>query len=141
MSVNPSGPITGIVNSNCYASADGNCSIQISREHTISASLLRQVEHQRTVKVSGLRWQKPQVFDLFPINSLASRVLCDRHNNALSRLDSAISKFSQTLARFEALSKSETAIFADEEVYFSGEDIQGWMLKYIPHALGHSNLP
>lgn len=106
----------------CYANADANCSTKISKEHFISASLLRRLELNNTAKIAGLAWQEPETFNLVPVKGLASNVLCERHNSALSGLDSLIDNFATAIRSFDRAPKSR-------HVKFSGTDIERWMLK------------
>jgi len=108
----------------CYANGDGNCSPIISKEHFISASLLRRLELNKTIKVAGLSWQRPETFDLISIASFGSNILCDRHNSNLSRLDNSILQFVNTL---HAIDKKQFR----KDVSFSGSDIERWMLKCV----------
>jgi hypothetical protein len=106
----------------CYANADANCSTKISKEHFISASLLRKLELNNKAKIAGLAWQEPEKFDLVPVQGLASNILCERHNSALSRLDSLINAFATSIRSFDRAP-------ATKHVKFSGSDIERWMLK------------
>lgn len=68
----------------CWASILGNCSEDMSREHLISKSLFKDT----VVTVEGLAWcvNEPKEIGL---GSLTSKVLCVKHNNALSVVDAA----------------------------------------------------
>jgi hypothetical protein len=118
------GPATDYRHPKCYASADSNCSRKISREHFISEALLRRIELNNTAKVAGLAWQKRETFNRIPIKGMASKVLCKRHNEALSTLDSLISTLTETIHRFDHSSTS-----MDESASFNGSDVERWMLK------------
>lgn len=115
---------TGHRHPRCCANADANCSTKISREHFISASLLRKLELNNKAKIAGLAWQEPERFNLVPVKGLASNILCERHNNALSGLDSLIDAFARSIRSFDRkpANKHET---------FSGSEIERWMLKCI----------
>jgi hypothetical protein len=113
---------TGYGHPRCYASADANCSTKISKEHFISASLLRKLELNNKTKIAGLAWQDSETFDLVPAKGLASNILCDRHNSALSGLDSLIDAFASSIRSFDRTPKSK-------HIKFSGSDIERWMLK------------
>lgn len=127
--IQPPGPITGFEHPRCFASADGNCSRQLSREHYISASLLRQIELDGTTKIAGLSWQNPEAFNIISTKTLVSKVLCSRHNSSLSPLDEVMGDFSTAIRKFDkALHKSADSV-ANEEQEYSGHDIERWMLK------------
>ena len=113
---------SGYSHPRCYANADRNCSHKISKEHFISDALLRHLEFADKVKIAGLAWQRPQEFDLIPRRGLASRVLCTRHNSAMSHLDSAVEYLCSTIRGFDQDNLSKPAVL-------SGSDIERWMLK------------
>jgi hypothetical protein len=108
----------------CYARGDANCSTKISKEHFISKTLLKRIQRDNTAKIAGLAWQAPQTFQRVPIKGLASNILCERHNSALSGLDATFAAFTQAISDFDrAKSKEQT------EHKFSGNDIERWSLK------------
>src|SRR5205809_280987 len=71
----------------CYASKLNNCSSKISREHFVSHAILRAIGASGPVLTKGLRWQSGSTEQFIPTSRLASNVLCQKHNSALSRLD------------------------------------------------------
>jgi len=83
-SVVPPGELTDFAHPKCFLQATRNCSQRISREHYVSAAVLDQFEQP---SVSGMPWQKPGEAAIYGRESLTARVLCERHNNALSPLD------------------------------------------------------
>jgi hypothetical protein len=130
-SLQPPGASTQYRHPRCFAAADANCSTKISREHFISESLLRQFELNDTAKIAGLRWQQAEAFNILPIRGLASNILCDRHNSALSPLDDVAGRFSQTIADYDRALLAPEADPQVERREFDGEDIERWMLKCI----------
>jgi hypothetical protein len=68
----------------CWAATLADCSEKMSREHTVSRSLFVSDE----IFVQGLPWcsKEPKKIG---ISSLVAKILCERHNNALSELDTA----------------------------------------------------
>lgn len=117
-------PKTGYRHAKCYANGDENCSKTISKEHFISASFLRRISLNDTAKVAGLAWQSPQTFASVPIAGLASNILCERHNSALSRLDTSINVVTKTIHDWDQAPSAK-----DETVSLSGSDIERWALK------------
>jgi hypothetical protein len=113
---------TGYRHPRCYANAGTNCSTKISKEHFISASLLRKLELNNKTKIAGLAWQEPGTFDLVPVKGFASNILCERHNSALSALDGLIDGFATSIRSFDRAPQNKL-------VSFSGSDIERWMLK------------
>jgi hypothetical protein len=78
----PTGPQP--VPEGCWAATLGDCSKKMSREHTVSRSLFATDE----VMVQGFPWcaNEPKRIG---VASLVAKILCEKHNNALSELDSA----------------------------------------------------
>lgn len=68
----------------CWAAALGKCDDKISREHVVSKGLFA----SKVVEVSGLSWCKDKPVKV-GIDSLTRKILCTKHNNDLSPLDSA----------------------------------------------------
>lgn len=136
----PRGPITGYANIKCYARGDHNCSRKISKEHFISETLLRQIHVNNTAKVAGLKWQQKETFNVVPLSGLASNILCERHNNALSPLDGCIGSFAKTIGEFDAALLSSTSADASEQRFFSGDDIERWMVKSLLGMSASKNL-
>jgi hypothetical protein len=116
--------VTGYRHPSCYANDDSNCSTKISKEHFLSAALLRRLQQNKKVKVAGLSWQEPKTFGLFPIGSLGANILCRDHNGALSSLDDSILRFVDAIHAIDQEPHSRRECF-------SGADIERWMLKYL----------
>src|SRR5260221_3914649 len=135
----PHGPSTGFAHPKCFANSDHNCSDRISDEHFISAPLLHQIEKDNTIKFSGLSWQEKERFKVVPIPVLASKILCTRHNLALSPLDSAMGCFSQTLQDYDDSTHPSIVSLENEARLFAGEDIERWMLKCLLGATYSNN--
>jgi hypothetical protein len=86
----PSLPKTGFSQRNCYLGGDGNCSEGITAEHYISKAVLQVLGEQ--IKIDGMLWLLGEE-KIVGINSLTAKLLCKRHNNALSPLDSEAGNF------------------------------------------------
>lgn len=127
----PPPPITGISNSKCYMSLLCNCSKERSGEHYVSQSVLYEIGSP--LKVSGLSWQQEKVQE-FSVKSLKSRVLCKRHNNALSHLDTEAGRFFKTIREIASFSTPESFFL------FNGKDIERWMLKTLYGLLASKSL-
>ena len=117
-------PQTGYRHEKCYANDDNNCSTKLSREHFISERYLRQIAVNHTNKIASLAWQELQTFSILPTKGLASRILCSRHNSALSSLDSEFGSFAETIRDFD---RGITSASVTRTV--SGCIIELWMLK------------
>ena len=72
---------------NCYAKELGKCSKVISGEHWLSANLLWINEPLGHVVIGGVPWLKQLKSQQLPISAVKSKILCTRHNSALSPLD------------------------------------------------------
>jgi hypothetical protein len=117
-------PQTGYRHEKCYANDDNNCSTKLSREHFISERYLRQIAVNHTNKIASLAWQELQTFSILPTKGLASRILCSRHNSALSSLDSEFGSFAETIRDYD---RGITSASVTRTV--SGCIIELWMLK------------
>ena len=135
----PPRPVTGFSHPNCFAASTRDCSPKISLEHFISRGLLTQLNNNSAI-IAGLAWQPKAKFNRIGINSLASKVLCVRHNTALSSLDGPVIRLSQALEDFDDALANETSVINTELRLFSGEDIERWILKAIIGAVQSKNL-
>ena len=112
----------------CYASHLGNCSGGPSKEHVISRSVLALAGD--VILVSGFPWQEKDKYDSVGINSLASKVLCQNHNNSLSKADNEGRLFVQSIKSiFETF--VETNESPVDDVIINGELIELWLLKIL----------
>lgn len=125
----PSGPRTGYSHSKCYARELGDCSETITREHYISENILKLLN---VTEVAGAAWHADPD-ELVPASPrwLASKMLCDRHNSALSPLDSEAGRFIDTLLRFDHALRDSAPPVTTEDVTCNGADIERWMLKVL----------
>jgi hypothetical protein len=126
-SLDPPGAITGRSLAACYLRGTRNCSARISREHYISRSVLEQLGV--TIAVSGMPWQRDGEIFSTSIASLIAKILCERHNHALSPLDTEAGKFFSNLT--SALVDLERKTLSRRPIFhlISGEMIELWMLK------------
>jgi hypothetical protein len=121
----PAPPRTGYSLSSCYAAPLADCSSKRSREHGISESLLRYLGAGSKIKVAGLPWlgEKERILSS---DALASRILCERHNSALSGLDAI------AVSLFEAFDE-QNAVGSGKQLLhvFNGHDLERWLLKIL----------
>lgn len=115
----PPGPKTGYSHPQCYAGSLQDCSNSLSREHYFSKGILNLFDSKH-VQVSGHPWGKRNEKKFLYRNNLASRVLCKRHNEALSGLDAIAQKF----FRFVLGKTKEQCV-----MIIRGTEIERWMLK------------
>ncbi|POX86074.1 hypothetical protein C3477_23260 [Mycobacterium kansasii] len=121
----------------CYANTRGGCSTKISGEHFISHSLIMlysfddpdlKIKHDSGY---GIReFVQPKKF--------VANILCEKHNNDLSRADDAalaFAKFMRTISMRYRGGAGEWGGY--EEITISGDDFQAWVLKLIlNHVVG-----
>ena len=100
-----SGRRTGYANSACYAKASKDCGERVSREHWISASILRSIP-QAPFKIRGLQWQR-DIETNVSVKGMQAKVLCERHNSALSALDSEAGEMFRIIQHYQRVLESE----------------------------------
>jgi hypothetical protein len=135
--IEPPKPATGFANPKCYASSTGDCSVKMSREHYISDDVLRTIDTTGAVKVDGLPWQKDPKGQWISRASMVARVLCKRHNEALSGLDAEAGRLIRTIGRFNTDFHREKP--KNDIGFFAGEDIERWMLKTVCAMVASGN--
>ncbi|MCE9567631.1 MAG: hypothetical protein K8U57_36990 [Planctomycetes bacterium] len=120
--------MTGLANPKCYARELNDCSPKMSREHYVSDALQQRIAgHEKLVKARGLAFQKSGEIQTFPIDGMASRILCDKHNSALSIYDSAADQFGKALQRLNAAEAGEKG--EPETHVINGDLLERWALK------------
>ncbi|MDX1922481.1 MAG: hypothetical protein SFW65_05080 [Alphaproteobacteria bacterium] len=89
--INPPSPNTGYAHNGCYLNRTKDCSEKISKEHYISRSIIDQLGS--VIRMSGASWlQAGETLDT-TVDNLTAKVLCTRHNSALSPLDDEAAHF------------------------------------------------
>jgi hypothetical protein len=109
----------------------------MSREHYISHAVLKAIAQKGLVKLDGFSWQKEKAAWI-PSATLTSRILCKRHNEALSPLDFEAGRFMRAVRDFHAALSSWPA--RDEVRLFAGEDLEKWMLKTLSGMVASGNI-
>lgn len=113
--------------SKCWASSLGDCDGGISREHLLSRSQFS----GNIVVVQGFPGcrEKPRTIGL---NNLTAKILCRKHNTALSSVDGEAKKLLDALKeidkRQEKLQGGRTRLLC-RAVRISGDEIERWLLK------------
>lgn len=120
-------------NPGCYLAPLGNCFETLSREHMISASVLRVISGE-TIQVSGFPWLGQGESRKIGINSLVARCLCSSHNSALSNLDTEAARF------FVAVRDALGTRTGQQDSVHSGHDIERWLLKMLVGMCRSGNL-
>jgi hypothetical protein len=125
----PKGPPTGIENPGCYAACLEDCSEKLSREHFISECVLKALSDRGMIELIGLPWIPDGSSKWVSTNGFAGKVLCERHNGALSGLDSVAMRLFDSLARIDDEFRDPALRGEDRVFLFNGHDIERWMLK------------
>ncbi len=131
-SLQPPGDLTNYSHPDCYLRNTGDCSEQISREHYVSRSVLEKLG--RIIAISGAHWLgEGQVLET-AVGNLTAKILCKRHNEALSPLDLEAGIFFEALA--DALIDLDRKTISRKPIFHlaSGEALELWLLKV---ACGH----
>jgi hypothetical protein len=119
----PPPPSTNYSNPRCYAYPLNDCDAKLSKEHYLTRGVLRLLAKggpTNTVRATGLGIPA----DEFPPDQVAqSKILCRRHNSALSALDVVGERF------FQAINAGLRA--RPHVAYHSapGVDVERWLLK------------
>ncbi len=123
-SLMPPGPLSEEAREGCYLASSQNCGGGLSREHYISRALI----DQRDVFVRGMPWQKAEVQRLSPDN-LTAKILCRRHNSALSPLDAHAQRL--FLGIEEASHHASRRSLSRKPQFFmtSGDAVELWAMK------------
>jgi hypothetical protein len=127
-SLEPPGCTTNFSHPGCYLRDTNNCSDDISREHYISASVLEQIAaSEKAVNISGLPFLAPGETKALSVESLTAKILCQRHNSALSPLDQEAGRFFQSLT--EVTMRTGKGLSSSRLWLASGTMLELWMLK------------
>lgn len=104
---------------NCWASSLGDCGEGVSREHYVSNGIF----DSESITAFGLPWcrDKPVTIGL---KSAVAKILCGKHNSALSMFDGEAVKLSQFL---------ETNVLEqpliESTIHLQGTFLEKWALK------------
>lgn len=109
-------------NPRCYARAHRQCSQRISREHFMSESLLRELMGTNDVlQVQGMAHQTRGEYQSLRAGNLASKILCEACNTALSPLDDLVARARRHLRTAPSPSL----------LVLNGHDVERWILKLL----------
>jgi hypothetical protein len=133
-------PKTGFKNTRCYASELADCSDKMTREHFLSKGILENLTNDGIIRVSGFPWQSQGQLTRVTPNNLTARVLCDRHNHALSSLDKVAKRFIDGLHRVYDEFATTPNSKQDWAVLFNGHDVERWMVKLLCGAVYSGNV-
>jgi len=120
----PPGIITGIRVPKCYAQVTSDCRPPLSRDHAIANAIWE--DFQRTLITRILSDGSTRCV---PPSAAGRKVLCRRHNSALSPLDDVGRRFVRALL-YQIQHRSENSPH-HTHILFNGFDIERWMLKVL----------
>lgn len=118
ISTKPPGPRTGRSVVGCYAAPLADCDGQLTAEHYVSKTVLKQLGKGFTIK--GPPWAPTDT--RVSAASLTAKVLCERHNHALSDIDAVAGRFYPLM--LAAVNGRDIG-----EHVFDGEDLERWAIK------------
>jgi len=127
---------TGFSHPKCYARALADCSTKISTEHYVSKSVLNILGdfHVR----SNTSWLAPTAKSQpLPASVLGSNILCTRHNEMLSDIDTRVIPFFTEVC--SSFSVSSGAV-PHQNVRIDGDALELWVLKACCGALASGEL-
>lgn len=126
---------TGYSHPKCFARELGDCSRKISREHFLSKSILELFASDNSIPLEGPAWMKGVTGKMVSIASLSSKILCQRHNSALSDIDQEMTRFVSHLTG----KTNESGVRS-----FDGHVIEKWLLKaqegFLASGYAHQDL-
>ncbi|WP_343602235.1 hypothetical protein [Mycobacterium sp.] len=111
---------------------------ELTREHFITDELLESISaNKKVVMVEGAAWQGPAAKQkTIGMKSLSSRMLCNRHNRALSPLDKMASEFFPYFRDDQLdVMRFQGNDFQRNFTLVSGPYLELWMLKVIWGAI------
>lgn len=103
-----------------------NCSEGKSREHYVSEAILKRFDQ---LSVSGMPWQQANETQILPTNALVANILCERHNSALSPIDTAGLRAFDVFISAAKYAVSNRYPGRAEHYLISGEGLELWMYK------------
>lgn len=125
----------------CFLKGFGECSEKISREHYISATVLSAISPSGNIRIGGLPWQPKKQLQNIGIQSLQSKILCEKHNAGLTSLDSAAGALIRIL---DDIDKNPLEVPQVSKV--DGSIIERWFIKVMCglaaiHCINEGTIP
>jgi hypothetical protein len=123
------GPRTGVSCPGCYVAFTNDCSPEFSSEHWLSKRIILELFPDGKVTVIGLH--APGQKSVVQTSDFADHILCERHNNALNRVDATGIAVFKTLRHYQKDQRAQPDPHGSEFDLFSGERLGRWMLKLL----------
>ena len=112
----------------CWAESIGNCTDTLSGEHIVSKGLFTDAP----IVVQGLSWCKDEPKTI-GLNGLTRKILCTRHNSALSPLDdaaiAAFNAFRESVRLTDVREKMKERRWNVVHLQLDGDGLERWFLK------------
>jgi hypothetical protein len=129
---------TGYANPGCYAHRSNDCSDDLTLEHYLTEDLLEAISaDKKVVMLEGAAWLDNDAKQkTIGMNSLASRMLCGRHNRALSPLDTMATQFFHYFRGDQLdVMRFQGNYFQRDFTLISGPYLELWLLKVLWGAI------
>lgn len=126
----PPDPKTEYSNENCYAKAYNNCSQKLSKEHIFGKGVTKIIKEANPLENGDIAFIDPDYIPNIPPENFVSNILCERHNNALNKIDN----IGQTFIRILYGKKKKNEIN-----FISGYELERWMLKVLCNVSASGN--
>jgi hypothetical protein len=124
-------PRTNIAVRGCYAAITNDCAGKLTREHWLSKSVINTTTGGVVPPiVSGLPWLNGQT-KAVGVAALGSKVLCQRHNGALSKADDTAAVVAISLQRYQLELADHIDLDGDGFTLVSGPLFERWLLKLL----------
>ena len=91
----------------------------------MTESVLKAIALDNEIEVEGLAWQYPGLSRVIGTKRLVSKILCKRHNEALSGLDATALRLFKVMEEIEV----NFGVDRDEEYQINRDEIERWLLK------------
>ena len=111
----------------CWAASLGGCAGKPSREHIVSSAFFE----GGNVTAAGFDWTGEKVQEI-SLKSAVAKVLCMRHNNQLSELDTEIKKIGKSFKEFTRTVVTDTEQLKSPNQFVAkvnGTLFERWLLK------------
>lgn len=126
LNLQPPGPSSGYSREGCYLAKTMNCCPTLTGEHTFSAAILREMGE---FVIVGSPWDPPETPVAYSEAALTSRVLCKRHNEALSPLDEAAARTYVALKRAALHAYVRPECEGTLHLLIDGHALELWAIK------------
>ena len=115
----------------CYAAVTNDCAGKLTREHWLSESVINTTTGGTVPPIfSGFPWLNGQT-KAIGVAALGSKVLCHRHNAALTKADDTAAIVAISLQRYQLELADHIDLDGDGFTLVSGPLFERWLLKLL----------